>query len=144
MSTPKYRELKVWQKAHKVTLDSIELLKNVPDQSGLGGIVDQVIRAASSIGANIAEGSSSRKGKEFIRYLEIALRSATELDNWLQILKDSDEIKKHLDIAKVHELESINIEVLKMLIKLIESVEKKREEEGLGSTIREIVEDYLH
>jgi len=31
-----------------------------------------------------------------------------------------------------------------MLIKLIESVEKKREEEGLGSAIREIVEEYFY
>ena len=38
---------------------------------------------------------------------------------------------------------SRNIEVLKMLTKMIQSLQKKREEEGFGSTIREIVEEYL-
>jgi len=143
MDVPKYRELKVWQKAHKVALDIIELLKDVPNQPGLNRIVDQIVGSASSVGANIAEGSSSRRGKEYIRYLEIALRSATECDNWIQVVKDSQEIKKFVDLHKLQEIEFMNIEVLKMLIKMIESLEKKREEEGLGSTIREIVEDYL-
>jgi hypothetical protein len=51
-----YRKLKVWQKAHKVALDIIELLKEVPNQPGLDRIVDQIVGSASSVGANIAEG----------------------------------------------------------------------------------------
>lgn len=39
-------------------------------------IIDQLLRSSTSIGANIIEGKSASSKKEFIRYYEIALKSA--------------------------------------------------------------------
>ena len=143
MSIPKYRQLKVWQKAHKSALDCIELLGIVPNRPGLNRVVDQFIGSSTSVGANIAEGSSSRKGREYIRYLEIALRSATETDNWIQIFKDSKPINEIIDLNRLQKIESTNIEVIKMLIKMIESLERKRAQEGVsGYRVYESLEDY--
>jgi len=143
MESPLYRELKVWQKAHEVTLNIIALVRDIPDRPAFRAIVQQIVGSASSIGANIAEDSSSRAGKEYIRYLQIALRSATELDNWIQLFKDSEELRKYAHIEKLNAIENANIEVLKMLTRMIQSLQKKREEEGLSSTIRDIVKEYL-
>lgn len=41
-------------------------------------IVDQLIRSATSIGANVVEAKSSSSKKDYIHYFEIALKSANE------------------------------------------------------------------
>lgn len=141
MDKPRYRELIVWQKAHRVALDMIRLVRDIPEKPWLNRIVEQLLGCATSIAANIAEGSSSTRGREFIRYLEIALRSATEFDNWIQLVKDSPEINQYLDLTLLGAVESIVIEVLKMLIKMIQSLENKRCEEGFN--IRELPGEYF-
>lgn len=49
------------------------------------GLISQIRRAAVSIALNIAEGSGNNSGKEFQRYLEIALRSDYEVIACLEI-----------------------------------------------------------
>lgn len=51
-------------------------------------IVDQLVRSATSIGANIVEGGSSTSKKEFINYFQIALKSASETLYWLALLRE--------------------------------------------------------
>ncbi len=52
-------------------------------------IADQLLRAATSIGANIIEAKSSSSRREFIKFYEIALKSANETIYWLNLLKDA-------------------------------------------------------
>lgn len=51
-------------------------------------LVDQVIRSATSIGANVVEGGNSTLKKEFINYFQIALKSASETLYWLYLIKE--------------------------------------------------------
>lgn len=64
-------------------------------------LLDQLIRAATSIGANIVEGGNSTSRKEFINYFQIALKSASETLYWLALLKEinanKEEIDNHID-----------------------------------------------
>ena len=57
-------------------------------------IVDQLIRSATSIGANIVEGGNSTSRKEFINYFQIALKSASETLYWLALLAEVNEDQK--------------------------------------------------
>ncbi len=50
-------------------------------------IIDQLVRSATSIGANVVEGGNSTSKREFINYFQIALKSASETLYWLAILK---------------------------------------------------------
>ena len=77
--------------------------------------------AATSIGANIAEGNSSATQREKKRYFQIARNSSYEFDNWLQIFKDSDSIVSNKDNLK--EIEQLNIEVIKLLSRLISGLD---------------------
>ena len=52
------------------------------------GLRAQLLRAASSVSANIAEGAGKRSEAEFARYLDIALGSARELENHLLLARD--------------------------------------------------------
>jgi len=49
---------------------------------------DQLLRAATSIGANLIEAKSSSSRKDFIRFYEIAIKSCNETIYWLHLLKD--------------------------------------------------------
>lgn len=118
MDIPNYRKLIVWNKAHQNALLIIGLLGACSFK--YARIADQCIGAATSIGANIAEGNSVRTKKERERYFEIALGSAYELDNWIQILKDSTFVC--LDKNKLPELEKQNIEIIKILGRILSPV----------------------
>jgi four helix bundle protein len=50
-----FRELKVWQKAHELTLGVYQVTASFPREE-LYGLTTQMRRASSSIGANLAEG----------------------------------------------------------------------------------------
>ena len=82
----KFRALKVWQHAHALTLDLYRLTQRFPrdEQFGLTG---QIRRAAVSIGANLAEGSS-QSSASFARYIGVAIGSANELEYLLQLAMD--------------------------------------------------------
>ncbi len=52
------------------------------------GLTSQTRRAASSIGANLAEGCGRWGDGEMARYVQIASGSASELQNHLRLAKD--------------------------------------------------------
>lgn len=83
-----YKELPVVQR----TFELVRLVDNFVDQlprTPQGRTIgDQLFRAATSIGANIAEGRGRDTGKEYERYLRIARASANETDYWLHISND--------------------------------------------------------
>ncbi|MBI4845397.1 MAG: four helix bundle protein [Candidatus Omnitrophica bacterium] len=116
MKEPNYRKLLVWEKAHKNALAGIKLIELFNKKHEK--IAEQFLAAITSVGANIAEGSGGYKGKEFARFLNIALRSAFETDNWLQVIKDSNIIGQ---LKILNELEDNNLEIIKMLIALIKT-----------------------
>jgi len=73
-----FRDLKVWEKAHGLALDCYSLTANFPKHE-IFGIVSQIRRAGSSIGANIAEGCGRGGNAEFQRFLQMAMGSPA---NW--------------------------------------------------------------
>jgi four helix bundle protein len=120
----------VWQKAHRATLIAIEIVNALPLKPGIARFADQLVGAVSSIAANIAEGHGDYSGKEFPRYLRIALASAHETDNWVQVFKDSTTLKGFVSREELNELEGLNIEVIRMLNTLIKRIEAKRRGDG--------------
>lgn len=52
-------------------------------------IIDQLIRSSTSIGANLIEAKSASSKRDFIKYYEIALKSANETKYWLCLLRDT-------------------------------------------------------
>ena len=73
-----YRDLLVWEKAHRLTLDIYKNTKVFPQDERFG-LTSQVRRSASSIGANLAEGCGRRSDGEMARFVQIAMGSGAEL-----------------------------------------------------------------
>jgi four helix bundle protein len=96
-----HKDLEVW----KDSLDLIEMIykktNTFPNDEKVG-LVSQMRRAAVAIPSNIAEGYARNYTKEKIRYLYIALGSASELETQLIIsgrlnYPSSDEINNQLE-----------------------------------------------
>ena len=57
-------------------------------------LIDQLLRSATSIGANVIEGKSGNSRKNLISFFSIALRSANETKYWLCLIRDTLEVDK--------------------------------------------------
>jgi four helix bundle protein len=61
-----------------------EFVDGIPDGPKTSKLIGQLVDAAGSIGANREEACGASSRREFIRYNEIALRSANESARWLR------------------------------------------------------------
>jgi four helix bundle protein len=96
-------------RAFKFSLDAIDFLEMLPRNYTRNYIFEiigkQLLRAITSIGANIVEAQAGRTKKDFINFYHIALKSANESKYWLAILaekldgKSKEEVKKLLQEA---------------------------------------------
>ncbi|MCM8820727.1 MAG: four helix bundle protein [Candidatus Omnitrophica bacterium] len=112
-------ELKL--RCYKFSLQVIALVDTLPNKRSIRVIIDQLIRAATSIGANLIEARASSSRLEFKRFYEIALKSANETKYWLGLLKDSGLGDKN----KIDELLKETNEISNMLAAGVIKLKKK-------------------
>jgi four helix bundle protein len=74
-----YRDLRVWQKAMALVVESYRLAKLLP-KSETYGLIGQIQRAAVSVPANIAEGHGREHQGDYLRHLSVANGSLMELE----------------------------------------------------------------
>jgi four helix bundle protein len=82
------------------------------------GLTSQIRRSAASVGANIAEGCGRRSDGKMKRFLQIARRSASELEYHLLLAKDLNLINSD-DFV---DLEARIVEVQRMLAAFVQRV----------------------
>jgi len=82
-----YRKLKVWEKAHQMTLDVLRDSAKFPAIERYG-LAAQLRRAATSIGSNIVEGAGRQSDGDMGRFLQIARGSLFELQYQLLLARD--------------------------------------------------------
>ena len=105
-----FRELKVWQKAHELTLAVYEVSRSFPRDEQFG-LTSQIRRSCSSIAANLAEGCGRNGDAEFARYCSIAMGSASETEYHLLLAGDL----KLINPADYEELSRRATELKRML-----------------------------
>jgi four helix bundle protein len=74
-----YRDLKVWERAVALVVESYKLTKLLP-RTKIYGLSSQIQRSAVSIPANIAEGHGREHMGDYLRHLSIASGSLAELE----------------------------------------------------------------
>ena len=79
-----FKELNVWQESRALAIVIYKVTSTGPVSKDFG-LRDQMQRAAVSIASNIAEGYERTSDKEFLRYLDIASGSLSELRTQLDI-----------------------------------------------------------
>jgi four helix bundle protein len=113
-----YRDLEVWEKSHKLTMQLYRKSRNFPREE-FYGLTSQMRRSAMSIGANLAEGCGRQTTAGLARFVRISMGSASELDYHLLLAKDFG----YLELADHRELSNELTRIRKMLASLLSTLE---------------------
>ena len=108
-----FRKLEVWELSHALALDVYRVVKRIRGTDH-ASMRSQMLRASASIPTNLVEGTGQKTGKEFARFISIALNSASELEYHLILAHD-------MGVVADNDFESLSaqtIRVRKMLFGL--------------------------
>ena len=109
-SVTDFKKLKVWQKAHVMTLDVHRVAGQIKGAKH-ASLRSRILKGAMSVPTNIAEGSSQQSAHEFSRFLRIALNSTTQLEYHLLAARDLKAVRPTDCLTLMSQV----IEVRKML-----------------------------
>ncbi len=112
-----FRRLKVWEKAHQLTLGVYRTTAAFPREESYG-LTAQLRRASVSVPANIAEACGRRSNREMAKFLQIGMGSASEMEYGLLLARDLG----YLEGTAYVSLQASVTEVEKMLGSLLRKV----------------------
>jgi four helix bundle protein len=95
------------QRVYQFALDVIRFIEQLPKDQTSRIIGDQLLRSATSIGANMAEAQGAVSNKDYTNFFAHALKSANETKFWLGLLQDSGKSEKELSQKLLEELTEI-------------------------------------
>jgi four helix bundle protein len=114
-----FEEIKAWQKA-RALCSKIYILTSTTDLAKDYKLKDQINSSSGSIMDNIAEGFGRGGNKEFVQFLEVSYASACECQSQLCRIFD----RKYIDKVMFDELYLLCAEIRKMLVTLIDYLQK--------------------
>ena len=88
------------KKAFDFAKKVVSLADQLPKKTSVQIIINQLLRSATSIGANIIEAQAASSKRDFVNFLNHALKSANESKFWLLLLKEPSQ-EKHEDIKRL-------------------------------------------
>ncbi|HEY8166470.1 MAG TPA: four helix bundle protein [Gemmatimonadaceae bacterium] len=112
-----FRKLRVWVAAQELAREAF-LCSTRMRGFGSTTLGNQLLRAAMSVPANIAEGSAHSSRKEFARFLRYAIASTAEVETHVMLGRDLELIKESDSFSLI----SRTIRIRKMLLALHKKV----------------------
>ncbi len=76
-------------RAYYFSKEIIFFVRNTKYERIESSLFDQLIRSATSIGANVIEGKAGSSKKDWMKFYTIALKSANETKYWLCLIRDT-------------------------------------------------------
>ena len=116
-----FHDLEIWQLSHRLVLDIYKVIESFPKKEEYR-LTSQLIRAATSIPTNIAEGMGRYSRKEFIKFLIIARGSVEECKYLILLSNDL----QYIDEYAYHNFKDKLDIVGKMINSLITSLRRKQ------------------
>lgn len=80
-------------------------------------LFDQLMRSATSIGANVVEGKAGSSKKDWRNFYAIALKSANETKYWLCLIKETIEVSKTKAAELIKEVNEISKIIASIIVK---------------------------
>ena len=84
------RKFDIQDRAKKFVVNIVQMTRILPKENASFVFAKQIIRSASSIGANIVEGGGGVSKKDFINFMSIARKSALETRYWLELINSAE------------------------------------------------------
>jgi four helix bundle protein len=110
-----FHKLKVWERAHELTLKVYLATQDFPREE-LYGLTSQMRRSSASIPTNIAEGCGRESKAETIQFFNMSVGSSSELEYQLILARDLHYMKGENYSALSSEL----VDVRRMLFSFIQ------------------------
>ncbi len=105
-------------RTYNFAISTVKFIRTLPSTSSYWNIADQLGRSSSSISANIFEAKAAHSRRDFLKFYEIALKSAHETKHWFNLLKESSDIKNDELLVEIDE-------IIKMLSSSVLSLKRK-------------------
>jgi four helix bundle protein len=122
--------LGLWQKAQSFAAEVASLVDSLPRRRSSDVTGGQLVRAATSIAANIAEGHGRFTLPAYRNHLSIAKGSACEAQSWLDLLLRLG----HVDAASARYLDGLCGELIAALTRRIRSLEQQERDRRVRET----------
>ncbi len=116
-----YQKLRVWNDAVDFYMESCNIFRKFPYE--LKRVASQAISSSDSVHRNIAEGYCRRSIREYLNFLNIALGSLGESVSGLYACRKTGQVTEE----EFQRLDALAFKLENGLLKLVESLEKKRE-----------------
>jgi len=94
-------------KSYSFALRMIKLYKYLVDEKKEYVLSKQILRAGTSIGANVEEANQAQSKADFIHKLSIAHKEAFETNYWLRLLRDSEILETKLAQSLLEDCEEV-------------------------------------
>lgn len=122
MQNSKYK-IDLKEKAYLYSLGVIKFIDSLSNKDvSVQIITKQLLRSATSIGANIIEAQAGSSKRDFTNFLNHSLKSANESKFWLRLLRDSNKAQNY----KVNNLLKETEELSKILAASLITLRGKR------------------
>ncbi len=120
MSYLQHNSSPLTKKSYLFALRIVKMVKHIKCSSKEYGMINQVFRSGTAIGALVSEATYAQSTADFINKLSIALKECNETLYWLSILKDTEYINEQ-------EFESMNADCQELLALLISSIKTTKQ-----------------
>ena len=125
-----FRQLGLWQKAQGFAAEVARLVDSLPRRRSSDVAGSQLVRAATSLAANIGEGHGRFTLPAYRNHLSIAKGSACEAQSWLDLLLRLG----HVDAASARHPDGLCGELIAALTRRIRSLEQQEKDRRVRET----------
>ena len=120
MSYLKHNNTPLTKKSYLFGVRIVKMVKFIKCSPKEYGMLNQVFRSGTAIGALVSEATYAQSPADFINKLSVALKECNETFFWLNILKDTDYLNET-------EFESISTDCQELLALLISSIKTTKQ-----------------
>ena len=117
-------------KSYAFALKIVNVVRKLQEEQKEFVLSKQLLRAGTSIGANVAEAGAGQSKRDFVAKMAIASKEARESFYWLSLLKDS----KILDQSLADELITDVEELIRILTSIVKTAQNKLKRQQSGAT----------
>lgn len=114
-------EINILQRTKKFAVQIIKISSELPKNPAGFTIADQLVRAGTSIGANLTEAQEASSKKDFLYKISISLKEAKETIYWLNLTSESN----LLNIEKISPALREGEEIVRILIAILRKLKTK-------------------
>lgn len=117
------KDIKILDRSYRFALRILKMDQQLPESNDARIIGNQLLKAGTSVGANVEEAVAAYSKTDFAHKMSVALKEARETHYWLRLLRDSEIIRPARLSAIIVEAE----EIKKILGAIVRTARKTKE-----------------